>query len=163
WDALSAVLGKIRAQDGPITGIMHGAGRNQPCHFGTAPAANMRKIISPKLDGTLALMLLTMGDPIGYFVGFGSLSGRLGGHCGADAAASTELLAKLCGWYRQRRPECRTTCLHWQSWAEIGMATVFDSADITKNTFKMNFIPPAEGVAHLVDELRAGAPEAEVL
>ena len=34
---------------------------------------------------------------------------------------------------------------------------------ITKNSFKMKFISPEEGVRHLDDELRAGAPEAEIL
>ncbi len=43
------------------------------------------------------------------------------------------------------------------------MALLADGVGITKNAFKMDFISPEEGVNHLIDELRAGAPESEVL
>jgi hypothetical protein len=108
-------------------------------------------------------MHLTACDPLRYFVGFGSLSGRFGGNGLSDYAAANDMLAKLCGHFRAKRPECRTTCFHWQTWDQVGMALLADGVGITKNAFKMDFIPPEEGVAHLIDELRAGAPENEVL
>ncbi|REK19632.1 MAG: hypothetical protein DWQ37_00140 [Planctomycetota bacterium] len=73
------------------------------------------------------------------------------------------MLAKLCGWFRTRRPECHTVCFHWQTWDAVGMALLADGVGITKNAFKMDFIPPQEGVNHLIDELRAGTPRSEIL
>ncbi|MEX0977265.1 MAG: SDR family oxidoreductase, partial [Pirellulales bacterium] len=163
WDDLERVLGEIRRQDGPIEGIIHGAGYAKSFRFGTGTAAKIQATIAPKVDGTLALMHLTHSDPLRYFVGFGSLSGRFGGNGLSDYAAANDMLAKLCGWFRSRRPECHTTCFHWQTWDQVGMAMLADGVGITKNAFKMDFIPPEEGVAHLIDELLAGAPQPEVL
>jgi NAD(P)-dependent dehydrogenase (short-subunit alcohol dehydrogenase family) len=163
WDDLDRVLRAIRAADGPIEGVVHGAGYAKSFRFGTGAATKLQTTVAPKVDGTLALMQLTRDDPLRYFVGFGSLSGRFGGNGLSDYAAANDMLAKLCGWFRTRRPECHTTCFHWQTWDQVGMALLADGVGITKNAFKMDFMPPAEGVAHLIDELRAGTPQSEVL
>jgi acyl transferase domain-containing protein/short-subunit dehydrogenase len=160
---LAAVLDKIRTADGPIEGIVHGAGYAKQFRFGAAPAESVRRVMAPKIEGTLALMHLTRNDPLKYFVAFGSLSGCFGGNGWSDYAAANAMLGKLCGWYRERRPEVRTAALHWQTWSEVGMAVMTDSVGINKNTFKMDFIAPAEGVVHLADELELGLPESEVL
>jgi hypothetical protein len=81
----------------------------------------------------------------------------------SDYAAANEMLAKLCGWFRTWRADCAATCIEWQSWDEVGMAMLPDSAVGTREVLKMKFIPPAEGVEHLNRELRAGLPEPEVL
>jgi|GEM_PF-774000 len=163
WDDVDRVLKNVRAADGPISGIVHGAGYAKSFRFGTGVGNKLEATIAPKVDGTLALMQLTANDPIKYFVGFGSLSGRFGGNGLSDYAAANDALAKLCGWYRGKRPECHTVCFHWQTWDAVGMALLADGVGITKNAFKMDFISPEEGVNHLIDELRAGTPESEVL
>ena len=160
---LAAVLDKIRAADGPIEGIVHGAGYAKQFRFGAAPAESVRRVMAPKVEGTLALMHLTRNDPLKYFLAFGSLSGCFGGNGWSDYAAANAMLGKLCGWFRERQPEVRTATLHWQTWSEVGMAVMTDSVGINKNTFKMDFIAPAEGVVHLADELELGLPESEVL
>ncbi|MEX0679047.1 MAG: SDR family NAD(P)-dependent oxidoreductase [Pirellulales bacterium] len=162
-DQLARVLDTIRAQDGPIEGVLHGAGCGKAYRFGTVPPDSVRQTFGPKVNGTLALMQLTSGDPLRHFIAFGSMAGRFGGNGWSDYASANDMMAKLCGWFRHRRPECRTTCLEWQAWGEVGLSMISDSVGITSNTFKMTFIPPGEGVAHLVAELRAGAPESEVL
>ncbi len=163
WDDVDRVLKHIRAADGPISGIVHGAGYAKSFRFGTGVGNKLQATIAPKVDGTLALMQLTADDPLKYFVGFGSLSGRFGGNGLSDYAAANDALAKLCGWFRSRRPQCHTVCFHWQTWDAVGMALLADGVGITKNAFKMDFISPEEGVNHLIDELRAGTPECEVL
>ncbi len=163
WDQLAAVLDEIRAQDGPIEGIIHGAGFGKPLRFGTTAVDKLRRTVLPKVDGTLALMHLTQNDPLRHFIAFGSLSGRFGGNGLTDYAAANDMLAKLCGWFRRRRPGCLATCFHWQTWDQVGMALEAEALGITKNTFKMKLMPPNEGVAHLLAELAAGAPESEVL
>jgi acyl transferase domain-containing protein/NADP-dependent 3-hydroxy acid dehydrogenase YdfG len=160
---LAAVLDEIRVADGPIDGIVHGAGYAKQFRFGAAPADSVRRVMAPKVEGTLALMHLTRSDPLKYFVAFGSLSGCFGGNGWSDYAAANAMLGKLCGWFRERRPEVRTAAMHWQTWSEVGMAVMTDSVGINKNTFKMEFIAPAEGVVHLADELKLGLPESEVL
>src|SRR5262249_32968865 len=79
-------------------------------------------------------------------------------------AAANEMLAKLVDWYRGRRPDCASCCVHWQSWDEIGMAMLADNSTVgTKGVLKMDFISPTEGCDHLCRELEAGLPTNEVL
>ena len=163
WDALGAVLDRVRDMDGPIQGIIHGAGYAKSARFEMIRPDRFRRTVAPKADGTMALMALTRRDPLHHFVVFGSLSGRFGGNGLSDYAAANDLLAKFIGWYRHQRPEVASTCLHWQTWDRIGMAMLSDSVGINKNHLKMNFIPPEEGVEHLHQELRAALPEPEVL
>ena len=163
WDQLSAVLDDIRRQDGPIDGIVHGAGWANSGRFGTRNANHFERTLAGKLDGAVALMTLTRQDPVRYFVGFGSIGGRFGSNGLSDYAAANDMLAKLCDYYRAARPECAVCCFHWQSWDEIGMAMLGDSNVGTKGILKMAFIPPREGVEHFCHELEAGLPVTEVL
>jgi len=163
WDALAATLDRVRQLDGPIQGIVHGAGYAKSSRFETVRPDRFQRTVQGKVAGAVALMALTQRDPIHYFVAFGSLSGRFGGNGLSDYAAANEMLAKLIGWYRRQRPESAAACFHWQTWDRIGMAMLSDSVGITKNALKMPFIPPEEGIEHLHQELRAGLPEAEVL
>ncbi|QEG35090.1 type I polyketide synthase [Bythopirellula goksoeyrii] len=161
--SLEKVLDEIRRIDGPIQGVIHGAGYAKAARFESRVGDRLRLTFGPKADGTAALMRLTMKDPLRYFLAFGSLSGRYGGNGLSDYSAANEMLAKMCDWYRKQRPDCATTCFHWQTWDRFGMALLADAVDITKSSFKMEFMQPEEGIEHMIEEIRAGAPESEVL
>ncbi len=163
WPKLSAILNQIRRTDGAIEGIVHGAGYGKSGRFDTRPLESIERTLAGKLDGAVALMALTWRDPIKYWIGFGSLSGRFGGNGLGDYAAANDMLAKLIDWYRAQRPDCRACCFHWQSWNEVGMAMLGDSAAGTKNILKMEFLSPREGIEHFCREIEAGLPTGEVL
>ncbi len=163
WDRLGTVLDEIRRKDGPIEGIVHGAGWGKSGRFESRSREHFERAIHGKLDGAVALMALTANDPVRHWIGFGSISGRFGGNGLSDYAAGNDMLAKLIDWYRTTRPDCAACCFHWQSWDEVGMATRGDSAVGTKGVLKMDFISPGEGVEHLCREVEAGLPEREVL
>ena len=102
WDQLETVLGEIRRQDGPIEGIVHGAGWANSGRFGLRNPDYFERTLRGKLDGAVALMSLTRQDPVRYFIGFGSIGGRYGANGLSDYAAANEMLAKLCDRYRSR-------------------------------------------------------------
>ncbi len=162
WSALESVLGEVR-KSGPIVGIVHGAGYARTGRVESQRRDELRASIGAKVDGALGLMLLAREDPLRWFVGFGSISGRYGGNGLSDYAAGNEMLAKLCAWYRIVRPECASTCMEWQSWDAVGMAMLPDSNVGAREVLRMNFIPPEEGVEHLKEELCAGLRQSEVL
>jgi acyl transferase domain-containing protein/NAD(P)-dependent dehydrogenase (short-subunit alcohol dehydrogenase family) len=163
WEAVDRLLREIRAADGPITGVIHGAGWSKSARIEMKSRAHLERTLGPKFDGTLALMTLTREDPLRYFITFGSISGRYGGNGLSDYAAANEAMAKLAPWHRRRRPRCATTCIEWQTWDEIGMATLAETTPINRNAYQMQFIAPAEGIAHFERELLAGLPSAEVV
>lgn len=161
-EALQEVLERIRRSDGPIEGILHGAGVGQDARFEHKRPEKVEQCIAAKVDGAVALMDLTRDDPLKYFVAFGSISGRFGANGHTDYSLANDMLAKLVGCYRAQRPEVAAVAFHWHAWGDVGMAARPDTR-LALEMIDMDFMPAAEGVEHLIAELEIGAPEAEVL
>lgn len=160
-EALARVLDEVRAH-GPISGVLHGAGSSRDAKFEHKEPDRVDQCFRAKIDGTLALMDLTRKDALQHFVAFGSISGRFGANGHADYSLANDMEAKLVDWYRRHRPEVAAVAFHWHAWGDVGMATKAET-QLGLQAVDMQFMPAAEGLEHLVRELEAGAPEAEVL
>ncbi|QDU40500.1 Phthiocerol/phenolphthiocerol synthesis polyketide synthase type I PpsA [Maioricimonas rarisocia] len=160
--ALEQTLAEIRTADGPIHGIIHGAGIEAACRFDRKQREQVISTIAVKVDAAFTLLNLTQDDPLEHVIGFGSTSGRFGGLGQTDYSLASELLCKLCAAVRWLRPEVRAVGIHWPPWDEIGMAARPESR-LALSASGLTFMPPAEGAAHVIDELLAGTPDAEVL
>lgn len=161
-DALARVLDRIRATDGPIEGILHGAGVGKDARFDRKEPEKVGQCFRAKVDGALALMDLTRRDPIQHFIGFGSISGRFGANGHTDYSAANDMLCKLVDWYRGQRPEVNAVAFHWHAWGDVGMATKPETK-LALEMVDMQFMPAREGLAHLFRELAAGTTHGEVL
>ncbi|MFT7641797.1 MAG: NAD(P)-dependent dehydrogenase (short-subunit alcohol dehydrogenase family), partial [Pirellulaceae bacterium] len=162
-DAVAKTLTEIRSADGPITGIMHGAGLIEPGRFEHKRRPFVETVQKTKFDGLLHLLSLTQNDPLTHCIGFGSISGRFGGNGLSDYAAGNESMVKVLDWFRSIRPDCVSFSIHWESWEGAGIATLPRFAWGPKSVMNMKYMMPEEGVRRLEEELAAGAPQAEVL
>ena len=162
WEDLDRVLQQIREVDGPIEGVLHGAGVVHDAAFRRKKPAHVRETFAAKNVSAAALIELTKEDPLRHFVAFGSMSGRLGMTGQTDYSAANDLLAKQIDSLRHARPECRSVAIHWHAWGETGVAAR-PELQATFASLDIKFMPPAEGVAHLIRELESGTPESEVL
>ena len=160
--ALGKVLDAIRTADGPIQGIIHGAGFESALRFEKKKPELVERTITVKVDGAANMMELTRRDPLKWFLAFGSVSGRFGGLGQTDYGLANDMLSKLVGWFRSQRPECKSTTFHWHAWDEVGMAVRPESRHL-REVGGITYMPTMEGTTHLVDEIRAGVPEPEVL
>jgi len=161
-EALETLLDSIRTQDGPIEGILHGAGFGKDARFDQKDQENVEKCLRAKVDGAFRLMELTRDDPLKYFVAFGSISGRFGANGHSDYSAANDMLARQTAWFRRQRPDVVAVAFHWHAWGDVGMATKPETR-LALEMVNMQFMPAAEGLRHLIAELEAGAPEAEIL
>lgn len=159
---LARTLEHIRQSQGPIHGVMHGAGLESACRFEKKQFDMVRRTIDSKVGGGLHLFDLTRGDPLEAFVCFGSISGRFGSQGQTDYALASDMLAKLAARCRRERPDCRAMLIHWPAWGEVGMA-VRPESRIAIEMSGQKFMPVEEGIAHLFDEIAAGFPEPEIL
>lgn len=159
--ALAGVLEEVRRVDGPIVGVIHGAGFERATRFEKKQIELVDRTFAAKVDGAAALMELTQNDPLRYFAAFGSVSGRFGGVGQTDYSSANDLLAKLVDWFRTQRPECGAAVFHWHAWDDVGMAVRPESQHIRK-LHNIQFMPSKEGADHLIDELVAGLPEGEI-
>ncbi|EAQ79138.1 type I polyketide synthase [Blastopirellula marina] len=162
-DAVAAVLEKVRRVDGPINGLMHGAGLIEPGRFDHKRRPFVEKLIRAKFDGLLHLFALTQKDPLTHCIGFGSISGRFGGNGLSDYAAGNDSMSKALDWFRSTRPDCTTLCIHWESWEGAGIATLSRFAWGPRSVMKMKYMLPEEGVRRMEEEMAGGGLKAETL
>ncbi|MCC9642369.1 SDR family oxidoreductase [Rhodopirellula sp. JC740] len=161
-EAVQAALSKIRSTDGPIRGVIQGAGSGQDARFDRKRPDKVAQCFSAKVDGTISLAAATQNDPLEWFIGYGSISGRFGANGHTDYSAANDMLAKLIGRLRQQRPETRCVTFHWHAWGDVGMATK-PEAKLALDMIGMEFMPAEEGLQHFLREVEHGGNEAEVL
>ena len=160
--SLAAVLDKIRTVDGPIEGVLHGAGFERAGKFEKKKPEFVERTLAAKLDGAAWLMEFTKHDPLKHFIGYGSVSGRFGGLGLSDYAAASDMLGKMIDRFRHERPSCQATCFYWHLWDGVGMAVRPETRTFLER-MGFDFMPLSEGLQHLVDEIEAGLPEPETV
>jgi NAD(P)-dependent dehydrogenase (short-subunit alcohol dehydrogenase family) len=161
-DALRATLDDVRRQDGPIHGIIHGAGVVIAGRYESKQRQNVEATFGSKIDGAASLMALTADDPLEWFLAFGSVMGRFGGIGQTDYGLASDMLSQQVQNFRARRPSCRSVLFAWPAWDEVGMS-VRPESRLAIELGGLAFMPPLEGVEHVIAEMRAGAPEGEVI
>jgi len=157
--AVRAVVQRVACELGAIRGIIHGAGYESACRFERKTPEGLEATLAPKCVGLEHLLAAVDRDALEAVVGFGSTSGRLGGHGQTDYSLANEMLAKL---LCDRTRGLRSTVFHWHAWDEVGMASRPESRFVLAR-LGLRFMPLAEGVRRFMDELEAGLPDAEVL
>jgi NAD(P)-dependent dehydrogenase (short-subunit alcohol dehydrogenase family) len=161
-EAVAAALDAIRAAGRPIEGLIHGAGVEIAKSLDKKTAPIVQATLGGKLDGLVHLLALTERDPLQQVIAFSSVSGRFGGHGQSDYAMANEAMARILGAYRATHPKVRAAALTWPAWSEVGLAARSSAKTFLEQTGQ-RFMSPEEGVNHLLRELWAGLPEAEVV
>ena len=159
---VNSVLQQIRQADGPIHGVIQGAGSGQDARFDRKRPDKVDQCLKAKIDGTIALAAATMRDPLEWFVGFGSISGRFGANGHTDYSAANDMLSKLIAQLGRERPITRCATFHWHAWGDVGMATK-PEAKLALDMIGMEFMPATEGLEHFLGEIERGGDHAEVL
>lgn len=161
-DQLRAVLGLIRRLDGPIYGVIHGAGVDTTMPLTMIPPRSLEMVARGKLDGAAALIELTQDDPLKFFIGFGSTSGRFGAMCNADYAMANEMMCKMVGYIGTLRPGCTSLSLHWTAWDDAGMC-MRPRSRRGLEMINLKLMPSEEGAAHLIEAIETRTESRELL
>lgn len=119
--AVRAAVDGLTAELGPITGVLHGAGRNQPARLADLDLAAFRDTLAPKVDGLRAVLAAVDHARLRLLVTFGSIIGRAGLRGEAHYATANEWLAELTQEFSDEHPRCRTLCLESSVWSGVGM------------------------------------------
>ena len=106
---------------GPVTAVLHGAGRNEPTGLPGLDMAAVGRTLAPKVDGLHAVLDAVEPSHLRLLVTFGSIIGRAGLRGEAHYSTANEWLADLTTRFAERHPDCRTLCLEWSVWAGVGM------------------------------------------
>jgi enediyne polyketide synthase len=116
-----AAVAEAVAALGPVTAVLHGAGRNEPGALSSLDAAAFRRTFAPKIDGLRAVLGAVDPGGLRLLVTFGSISGRAGLAGEAHYATANDWMAELTRDVAERHPDCRALCMEWSVWSEVGM------------------------------------------
>jgi NAD(P)-dependent dehydrogenase (short-subunit alcohol dehydrogenase family)/acyl carrier protein len=116
------ILSAIRADHGPIRGIVHGAGILADRLISDKSREQFSMVYSTKVDGLRSLLDACRDDDLRFLVLFSSITGRFGRTGQVDYAVANEAINKLARVEDRRRPGCRTVSINWGPW-DGGMVT----------------------------------------
>ncbi|MFF4054193.1 type I polyketide synthase [Streptomyces sp. NPDC001668] len=156
---LAAVLAAIPA-DRPLTGVVHAAGVLDDATLTELSSAQLRRVLTPKLDAAVHLDELTRDQPLRAFVLFSSIAGVIGNAGQANYAAANTFLDALAA--RRRAQGLPATALAWGLWEERGAMTGHLSDALLARLDRAGIAPlsSAEGLA-LFDAALAATSEGE--
>jgi acyl transferase domain-containing protein len=159
-DALDQALVAVRADWGPITGIVHGAGVLADKYLADKSDAQFDHVFDTKVAGLRALLAATADDPIDVLCVFSSVAGRFGNVGQSDYAMANEVLSQVASAEQVRRPGCRVRSIAWGPWhggmVDEALAARFESLGVP-------LIPPVDGAAAFVAELDSGTADVQVV
>ncbi len=159
--ALGALLEGVRAEFGPITGLVHGAGVLADAPLHTKTLDGFDRVFETKVGGLCALLDATATDALKLVCLFSSVAARSGNVGQSDYAMANEILNKVALAEQARRgPSCLVRAMGWGPW-DSGMVTpglkaMFQSRGIS-------LIPLADGAhAFVSDAMDARTDHPEV-
>jgi hypothetical protein len=134
-DAVRSCVDAIRAEWGPIQGIIHGAGVLADALLTSQTDEQFDRVFGTKVDGLRHLLSATASDPIELLVFFSSVAGRFGNAAQSAYAMANAALSAVAANERARRgPACLVRSLAWGPWAggmvTPGLAKLFEKAGV---------------------------------
>ena len=122
-EQVRAVVARVRAELGPITGAVHGAGLESINPVPRKHVGYARQVLRVKAGGAYALWHAVAADRPRFFVLFGLILGRFGMDGQVDYAAGADPDVRGVGGAGRRPP--RDPVVHaglWTAWSDTGMA-----------------------------------------
>ncbi|GCL51473.1 beta ketoacyl-acyl carrier protein synthase [Microcystis aeruginosa NIES-3804] len=143
------LVDQVTQELGPITGVIHGAGLNQPRRVEQVRPQDAQTEVSPKLLGAYNLLQALASKPPKLFIAFSSIIGVTGMPGNAWYAFANESLSLLLQQYQRQHPQTQVLALAYSVWDEIGMGARLGSV---KHLERMGIkaIAPSEGVSRFL-------------
>ncbi|HEX7308001.1 SDR family NAD(P)-dependent oxidoreductase [Lentzea sp.] len=142
-EAVSRVLGDVRARFGRIDGVVHGAGVLDDKLIEAKTQESFDRVWATKVNGAKAFT-------DGFLVLFGSVSGVFGNRGQADYSAANDALDRMARFWGAHR---RVVAVDWGPWAGAGMAAGLADEYARRG---IPLIEPGQGVDALLAEIAAG-------
>jgi thioester reductase-like protein len=155
--ALARALG---AAPLPVRGVVHAAGVLGEAAVQDLDERTFASVVDGKVQGALHLDALTRGQPVDFFVLFGSISAVVGSPGQAHYAAGNAMLDGLAA--RRRAEGLPATCLAWGPIRHIGMAA---TAEMEARFARMGvrYLAPEQMLAALDRALSSDVASAALL
>lgn len=146
--AVREAVRNLTADLGPVTAVLHGAGRNEPAGLASLDMDAFRRTVAPKIGGLRAVLDAVDPDRLRLLVTLGSIIGRAGLRGEAHYATANDWMAGETTAFARAYPGCRSLCLEWSVWSGVGMG---ERLSVVESLSRDGVTPitPDQGVAIL--------------
>lgn len=133
---------------GPVTAVLHGAGRNEPGALFSLTEESFRSTAAPKISGLRAVLAAVDPEQIRLLVTFGSIIGRAGLRGEAHYATANDWMSELTLRFGREHPRAKVLAVEWSVWSGAGMGEKLGVVSALQRD-GITPIPTAEGIAVL--------------
>ena len=109
-------MAQMRADWGPVHGIIHAAGVLADKRIEEKTDADLRRVFAPKIIGLTNLLAAADEDPLAFLVVFSSAAARFGNPGQADYAMANTAAETIAATFATSRPETRVRTIAWGPW-----------------------------------------------
>jgi malonyl CoA-acyl carrier protein transacylase/acyl carrier protein len=118
---LGRAIAELRAEHGPLRGVVHGIGITEDAVVGKKTVESFQRVLRAKTESAFHLYQLVRDEPLAFAMLFSSVSAHAGPPGQSDYAAGNEVLRALAEeWNRKVAYPVRA--LLWSVWTETGLA-----------------------------------------
>lgn len=163
----TAALRSLLSSHGPITTVIHCAGVLQDGLLRNKSTRDLLTVLSPKVDGTLALDDATRDQPLEAFILFSSTSSVFGNPGQSDYAMANGFLdgfAELRNqWASQGKRHGQAMSINWPFWSDGGMDMPAEAQTMLKQLLGITPLRTSDGLSTLNQLLALNAERTIVL
>ncbi|MBK8176046.1 MAG: SDR family NAD(P)-dependent oxidoreductase [Rhodospirillales bacterium] len=159
---VARVVERVEQELGPITGLIHGAGLNQPRPITAVSSAAAIEECAPKVLGLVNLLDRLDIARLKMVVGFGSIIGVTGMQGNAVYGFSNEVLANVLAGLRRKAPHAHVATIAYSVWKDVGMGARLGSIE-KLSALGIGAIPVSEGVRRFLQLACADADADQVI
>ncbi|MEE8584646.1 MAG: SDR family NAD(P)-dependent oxidoreductase, partial [Acidobacteriota bacterium] len=120
-EAMQGVLRQAEERFGALQGVIHAAGLPGGGMAGLKKPEDARKVLAPKVEGTLLLHRLLEGHSLDFFLICSSITALAGGFGQIDYTAANAFCDAF-AHSQARRQGTWVASINWDRWEEVGMA-----------------------------------------
>lgn len=120
-DQVRVAVERLTGVLGPVTALLHGAGRNEPAALTAVRFDDFERTFAPKIDGLRTVLDAVVPGDLKLLVTLGSIIGIAGLRGEAHYATANDWLAYQTADVARTHPDCRSICVAWSVWSGVGM------------------------------------------
>lgn len=133
---------------GPVRGLLHGAGSNEPRLLSALDEDTVFATVRPKVVG-LRRLLAEISDELTLVLGFGSIIGRMGLTGQSEYCVANDWMRHDLETWAEEHPEAKVHTIEWSLWSDIGMGERLGVVDRLRDQGVAAITPDAGAVAML--------------
>ncbi|MCP5005747.1 MAG: SDR family NAD(P)-dependent oxidoreductase, partial [Planctomycetes bacterium] len=159
FEQVNSLIESIKAKHGKLDGIIHSAGVILDNFILKKSEEEFRKVLQPKVTGTIILDKATQDIELDFFVLFSSGAGVTGNIGQADYATANAFMDRFAD-YRNKLVESKerkghTLSINWPLWKDGGMGIDVASEAMMKQTTGMVAMQTGTGIRALYQSLNS--------